>query len=105
MLTPAHSRMSIDQWLRMPSDTNGVESLNKCSIDHSHRSKTLHSCVEYTYRQDKKATLEHLYAYSGLPLSFRRKTVDTMKRHAVRQNKARYKRTKPDEDDIGLKGM
>ncbi len=85
MLTPAHSQMSIDQWLSMPRDTNGVEALNKCSIDHSHRSKTLHSCVEFTYRQDKKATFEHLYAYSGLPISFRRKTVDTMRQRAVRQ--------------------
>ena len=97
--------MNIDQWLSMPSDTNGVESINKCSIDHSHQSKTLHSCVEYTYRQDKKATLEHLYAYSGLPISFWRKTVDSMKKCAVRQNKARYLKTKPSEDDIGLKGV
>ena len=96
--------MSTNQWFSMPSDTNGVESLNKCSIDHTHCSKTLYSCVEYTYRQDKKATLEHLYAYSGLPISFRRKTVDTMKHRALRQKKARYKNTPPLEDDVGLKG-
>ena len=57
----------------MPSDKNGVESLNKCSIGHSHWSETLYSCVEYTYQQDKKAMLEHLYAYSGLLISFQRK--------------------------------
>lgn len=104
MLAPAHTQMSIDQWLSMPADTNGVEPINKCSIDHSHRSKTLHSCVEYTYRQDKKATLEHLYAYGGLPISFRRKTIDSMKKRADRQNMARYSKAKPSEDDIGLKG-
>ena len=104
MLTPAHSAMSINQWLSMPRDTNGVEALNKCSIDHSHRSKTLHSCVEFTYRQDKKATFEHLYAYSGLPISFRKKTVDTMRQRAARQNKARYRPKPADDDDIGLKG-
>jgi len=42
----------------MPSDTNGVESLNKCSIDHSKRSKSLKACLEFTYRQDKKTTLQ-----------------------------------------------
>ncbi len=74
MLTPAYTDMSIRQWQTMPRDTNGVESLNKCSIDHSHRSKSLRACVEYAYRQDKKASLEHLYAYRGLPISFRRKS-------------------------------
>ena len=96
--------MSIDQWLSMPADTNGVESINKCSIDHSHRSKILHSSVEYTYRQDKKATLKHQFAYGGLPISFRRKTIDSRKKPADRQNKALYLKAKPSEDDIGLKG-
>ena len=31
--------MTTMQWASVPSDTNGVESLNKCSIDHSKRSK------------------------------------------------------------------
>ena len=35
MLTPAFSGMSALQWMVMPSDTNGVESLNKCAIDHT----------------------------------------------------------------------
>ncbi len=26
--------------------------------------------MEYTYRQDRQARLEHLYAYRGLPISF-----------------------------------
>ena len=106
MLTPAFSRISSDQWQSMPSDTNGVESINQCSIDHSHRSKTLQSCIEYTYRQDKKASLEHLYAYSGLPISFQRKTIATMKQCVVRQNKARYSKSGvTDDDDVGLKGI
>lgn len=66
--------------------------------------KSLRACVEYTYRQDKKASLEHLHAYRGLPISFHRKTVETMKRCAARQNKARYKKPQPCEDDVGLKG-
>ena len=52
-------------------------------------------------------TLEHLYAYSGLPISFQRKTTETYKQRAARQNKARRKRlanTTETEDDIGLKG-
>ena len=54
---------------RCPANTNDlatplVESLNKCSIDHSRRSKTLEACLEFTYRQDKKTTLEHLYVYT-----------------------------------------
>lgn len=70
MLTPAYTNMSSHQWQTMPRDTNDVESLNKCSIDHSHRSKSLRACVEYTYKQDKnyKASLEHLHAYRGLPI-------------------------------------
>ena len=76
MLAPAFTTMSRLQWETMPSDTNGVESLNKCSIDHSHKSKSLESCLEYTYRQDKKMSLEHLFAYSGLPISFQRKTLE-----------------------------
>lgn len=107
MLTPAFSEMSTFQWETMPSDTNGVESLNKCSIDHSKKSKALESCLEFTYRQDKKMTLEHLYAYSGLPISFQRKTTDTYKQRALRQNKARRKRLAnitESEDDVGLKG-
>ena len=54
MLSPAFSSMSAVQWSSMPSDTKGVESLNKVSIDHSKRSKSLESCLEFTYRQDKK---------------------------------------------------
>ena len=109
MLSPAFTHMSTMQWSSMPSDTNGVESLNKCSIDHSKRSKSLESCLEFTYRQDKKTTLEHVYAYSGLPLSFQRVTLETCKERAKRQNKARrkaaQKRDSHDDDDIGLKGM
>ena len=99
--------MSRLQWETMPADTNGVESLNKCSIDHSHKSKTLESCLEYTYRQDKKMSLEHLFAYSGLPIYFQGKTLEVYKQRAVRQNKARRKRLlnlEESEDDIGLKG-
>ena len=86
---------------------NAVESLNKCSINHSKRSKTLEACLEFTYRQDKKTTLEHLYSYSWLPLSFQRKTTESCRQRALKQNKARSKRVfsaKTDEDDIGLKG-
>ena len=53
-------------------------------------------------------TLEHLYAYSVLPISFQRKTLDTYKQRAARQNKARRKRLlnlEENEDDVGLKGM
>ena len=108
MLTPAFSGMSALQWTVMPSDTNGVESLNKCAIDHTNKSKSLESCLEFTYRQDKKMTLEHLYAYNGLPISFQRKTIEMYKQRAVRQNKARRKRlanTTEAEDDVGLKGI
>ena len=52
-------------------------------------------------------TLEHLYAYSGLPISFQRKTTETYKQRAARQNKARRKRlanTTETDDDVGLKG-
>ena len=107
MLTLAFTGMSALQWMTMPSDTNGVESLNKCAIDHTNKSKSLETCLEFTYRQDKKMTLEHLYAYSGLPISFQRKTTETYKRRAARQNKARRKRlanTTETEDDVGLKG-
>ena len=107
MLTLAFTGMSALQWMTMPSDTNGVESLNKCAIDHTNKSKSLESCLEFTYRQDKKMTLEHLYAYSGLPISFQRKTTETYKQRAARQNKARRKRlanTTETEDDVGLKG-
>lgn len=62
MLTAAHSQSSSDQCLSTPSDTDRVEPINKYSIDHSHRSKAFYSCMEYTYRQVKKATLEYLYA-------------------------------------------
>ena len=86
-----------------------IESLNKCSIDHSKRAKTLEACLEFTYRQDKKTTLEHLYAFSGLPVSFKRFTLEKCKQ---RQNLARGKLTKEkktqlldDDDDVGLKGM
>ena len=54
MLSPAFTHMSTMQWSSMPSDTNGIESLNKCSIDHSKRSKSIESCLEFTYTQDKK---------------------------------------------------
>lgn len=107
MLAPAFTDMSTVQWGTMPSDTNGVESLNKCSIDHSNRSKTLEACLEFTYRLDKKTTLEHIYSYNGLPISFQRKTVQSCKERAARQNKARCKKTystATSEDDIGLKG-
>lgn len=107
MLSLAFSPMTTMRWASMPSDTNGVESLNKCSIDHSKRSKSLEACLEFTYRQDKKTTLEHLFAYSGLPLSFQRKTTESCRQRALKQNKARSKRVysaKSDEDDIGLKG-
>ena len=108
MLTPAFSEMSALQWTVMPSDTNGVESLNKCAIDHTNKSKFLESCLEFTYRQDKKMTLEHLYAYSsGSPISFQRKTTETYEQRAARQNKARRKRlanTTETDDDVGLKG-
>ena len=107
MLTPAFSEMSALQWTVMSSDTNGVESLNKCAIDHTNKSKSLESCLEFTYRQDKKMTLEHLYAYSGLPISLQRKTTGTYKQRAARQNKARRKRlvnTTETDDDVGLKG-
>ena len=45
------------------------------------------------YHQHKKIILEHLYAYSGLPIS-EEKTLDTYKQlqWAARQNKARRKR-------------
>ena len=89
MLSPAFSPMTTMQWASMPSDTNGVESLNKCSIDHSKKSKTLEARLEFTYRQDKKTTLEHLYAYSGLPLSFQCKTTDLA-------GSEHLNRTKPD---------
>ncbi len=36
--------------------------------DHSHRQRTLHSCVIYTLRQDKKAPLEHFYDYCDLDI-------------------------------------
>ena len=88
MLSPVFSPMMTMQWASMPSDTNGVESLNRCSIDHSKRSKTLEACLEFMYRQDKKTTLEHLYAYSGLPLSFQRKTTESCRQRALKQNKA-----------------
>ena len=108
MLSPAFSSMSAVQWTSMPSDTNGVESLNKVSIDHSKRSKSLESCLEFTYRQDKKTTLEHLYAHSGLPLSFQRFTLEKCKQRAQRQKIARIRKQKvscnQDEDDVGLKG-
>ena len=108
LLTPAFSTLSVFQWKAMPSDTNGVESLNKCSIDKSKKSKSLESCLDLTYRQDKKMTYEHLFVHSGLPISFQKKTVETMKKCALRQNKARCKRilsqANEDEDDIGLKG-
>ena len=89
--------------------SNGVESLNKCSIDKSKKSKSLESCLDLTYRQDKKMSYEHLFVHSGLPISFQKKTVETMKKCALRQNKARCKRilsqaANEDEDDIGLKG-
>lgn len=107
MLAPAFTTMNKLRWEVMPSDTNGVESLNKCSIDHTNKSKSLELCLEYTYRQDKKMTLEHLYAYSSLPISFQRKTLEVYKQRAARQNKARRKRMlslKEGEDDIALKG-
>lgn len=105
MLSSAFTPMNDVQWGTMPSDTNGVESLNKCSIDKSNRSKTLEACVDFTYRLDKKATLEHLYAYSGLPLGFQRKTLANCKLRAARQNKARYnKKGEKDEDAVGLRG-
>ena len=107
MFAPAFTDMSTVQWGTMPSDTNRVESLNKCLIDHSNRSKTLEACLEFTYRLDKKTTLEHIYSYSGLPISFQRKTVQSCKQRAARQNKARCKKTyssATSEDDIGLKG-
>ena len=44
-------------------------------------------------------TLEHLY---GLLISFRTKIVNTMS-CAARQNKARYKKLQPSENDVGLK--
>jgi len=56
MLSPAFSPVITMQWASMPSDTNGVESLNKCSIDHSKRSKSLKAHLEFTYRQDNKTT-------------------------------------------------
>ena len=109
MLSLAFSPMSPVEWTSMPADTNGVESLNKCSIDHSKRAKSLEACLEFTYRQDKKTTLEHLYAYSGLPLSFQRFTLEKCKQRASRQNKARYRAGKQnqheDSDDVGLKGI
>ena len=104
MLTPAFSTANQLIWEAMPADTNGVESLNKCSIDKSNRAKTLESCLDFTYRQDKKMTLEHLFIYSGLPIS---KTTETIKNSTVRQNKARRKRilAQVNEDDVGLKGI
>ena len=108
MLILAFSGMNALQWTVMPSDTNRVESLNKCAIDHTNKSKSFESCLEFTYQQDKKMTLEHLYAYSGLPISFQRKTTETYKQCAARQNKACRKRltnTTETEDDIGLKGI
>ncbi len=54
-----------EQWSNMP---NGTEPLYKCSTDHSHRPRILHSCVIYTLRQDKKAPLEHFYDYSDLDI-------------------------------------
>ena len=104
MLTPAFSTMSEFQWKAMPSDTNGVESLNKYSID---KSKTLEACLDFSYRQDKKMTYEHLFVgYCSLPISFQRKTVETNKRSSSRQNKDWRKRilTQVNEDNIGLKG-
>ena len=109
MLTPAFSTANQLIWEAMPADTNGAESLNKCSIEKSNRAKTLESCLDFTYRQDKKMTLEHLFTYSGLPISFQRKTTETIKNSTVRQNKARRKRilaqVNEDEDDVGLKGI
>ena len=109
MLSPAFSCADEFLWEAMPADTNGVESLNKSSIDKSNRSKTLESCLDFTYRQDKKMTFEHLFVYSGLPISFQKKTVESIKRTTARQNKARRKRilaeVNEDEDDIGLKGI
>ena len=92
----------------MPSDTNGVQSLNKCAVDHTNKSKSLESCLEFTYQQDEKMILEYLYAYRGLLISFQRKTTETYKQCAARQNKACRKRlinTTETEDDIGLKGI
>ena len=110
MLSPVFSDMSQTQWSSMPSDTNGVEALNKYFIDHSKRAKTLEACLEFTYCQDKKTTLEHLYAFTGLLLSYKRCTIEKCKLRAERQNKARCKMTQHkskeqhDEDDVGLKG-
>ena len=109
MLSPAFSDIPQAQWSSMPSDTNGVEALNKCSIDHSKRAKTLEACLEFTYRQDKKMTLEHLYAFTGLPLSYKRCTIEKCKQRAKSQNKARCKKAQhkskeQHDDDVGLKG-
>ena len=55
--------------------------------------KTLESCLlEYTYCQDTKMSLKHLFAYNGLPISFQRKTLEVYKQRVVRQNKSRRKR-------------
>ena len=66
MLTPAFSTANQLIWEAMPADTNGVESLNKCSIEKSNRAKTLESCLDFTYRQDKKMTLEHFFTLQKL---------------------------------------
>ena len=56
-------------------------------------------------------TLEHLYAYSqysGLPISFQRKTTETYKQRAAQKNEACHIRSAiitENEDDIGLKGV
>ena len=114
MLAHAFSNMSAIQWETIslvPRLSHArVESLNKCSIDivKSNCSKTFESCLEYTYRQDKKTTLEHLYASSGLPISYQRKILESCKQRAARQKKARNKAfaiaNKHSEDNIGLKG-
>ena len=92
MLSPAFSCADEFLWEAMPADTNGVESLNKSSIDKSNRSKTLESCLDFTYRQDKKMTFEHLFVYSGLPISFQKKTVESI-------NQANYCKAKQSQEE------
>ena len=106
MLTPTFTPMSVLQWEAMPSDTNRVESLNKCSIDHRNKCKTLESCLEDTYRQDKKMMLEHLYTWPTVasPCHFRGKHwIHTSNELLYRQNKARRRQLvnlEENEDDV-----
>ena len=101
MLTHAYTEICSTTWAIMPKDTNGVESLNKTSVS----TKTLEAVLTHTYQQDRKVTLEHILVSSGLPVPFKRRTYEKIKKRRSAQNAARAKRAAQNEvnpDDIGL---